>query len=126
MRLIPALMSIFVHTTQGWCVQYSVPPFTDTLYNSVLLGVDAAAQFVHFTGRNFKLLAQAAGNGAVFKPGRRAVIAGSHNLPVFYNYGAYTAAQTGAALAYHAVRPCIHTHFVPKIRSPASPSPGTM
>lgn len=53
------------------------------LYNGVLLGMDAAAQFVHFTGRNLKLLAQAAGNGAVFKPRRRAVVARSHNLPVF-------------------------------------------
>ena len=106
------------------------------LHDCVLLGVNAAAQLVHLPGGHVELFPQAADDGAVGQAFGRAVIAGGDYLLVFDDNRAYAAAQTGRSFADHLryfheilvpVGSFLLFHYtVPKIRSPASPRPGTM
>ena len=69
------------------------------LHNCILLCMDTTAQLVHLPGGHLELLSQAAGNGAMRQIFRRTVVACSHNLLIFYDYSANTAAQAGRTLA---------------------------
>lgn len=68
------------------------------LDDGILFGMHAAAKLVFFPGGHLELLAQAAGLFAVQGVFWAAIVSGGNQLIVFYQSGAYFAAQAGAAL----------------------------
>jgi len=58
------------------------------LYNYILLGVDAPADFMPCPGGYAQLIPQATNLQAVLGAGRSAIVAGGQDVLVFYRHGA--------------------------------------